>query len=49
LKFELWFHRGKQRFERVSKPAEATIEVKSGLCRDLGAIKLRLVPEKTGK
>lgn len=41
LKFELTFRRGKRRFEREAKPAEAAIQVKPGECRDLGAIKLK--------
>jgi hypothetical protein len=49
LKFELWFHRGKQRFESISKPAEATIQVKPGACCDVGAIALKLAPEKKKK
>ncbi len=35
LKFELTFRHGKQRFERATKPAEATVQVKPGECRDL--------------
>ncbi len=42
FKFELSFRRGKRRFERETKSAEAMIQVKPGECRDLGAIKLIL-------
>jgi hypothetical protein len=49
LKFELSFRRGKQRFEREVKSAEAGVPVKSGECRDLGAIKLKRVSEKAGE
>ncbi len=48
LKFELSFRRGKQRFERATKPAEGAIQLKPGECRDLGAIKVKPVPERTG-
>jgi RNA polymerase sigma factor (sigma-70 family) len=46
LKFELSFHRGKQRFEREGKPADALVQVKPSESRDLGAIELKLVHEK---
>jgi hypothetical protein len=49
MKFELSFQRGGRRFERPTKPAEATVQVKAGECRDLGAIKLQRVPEKSGE
>jgi len=45
-KFELSFHHGKMKFQREPKPADATISVKSGETRDLGAIKLKRAPEK---
>jgi hypothetical protein len=46
MKFELSFRRGKRRFERQMKPAEATVSLKPGECRDVGALKLKLLPEK---
>jgi hypothetical protein len=49
LKFELSFRRGERRFEREAKPGDPTIQVKPGECRDLGAIRLKLVPEKMGE
>ena len=48
-KFELSFHRGKLKFQREPKPADATISVKSGETRDLGAIRLKRAPEKEGE
>jgi hypothetical protein len=48
-KFELSFHRSKLKFQREPKPADATIQVKSGETRDLGAIKLKRAPEKEGE
>ncbi|HEY7154360.1 MAG TPA: sigma-70 family RNA polymerase sigma factor [Gemmataceae bacterium] len=47
LKFELSFRQGKRRFERETKPAEAGVQVKAGECRDLGAIKLKQVADRT--
>jgi RNA polymerase sigma factor (sigma-70 family) len=49
LKFELSIRRGWRRFERETKPADPAILVKPGECRDLGAIKLKLAPEKAGE
>jgi len=49
LRFELSFRHGKQRFERGLKPADSAIQVKPGECRDLGEIKLKLVPDKEGE
>jgi RNA polymerase sigma factor (sigma-70 family) len=49
LKFTLSFRRGKQRFEREAKPAEAAVQVKPDQSRDLGEIKLKLIPEKSGE
>jgi hypothetical protein len=49
LKFELSFQQGKRRFELERKPAERTVQVKAGEVRDLGAIKLKPVPEKEGE
>jgi hypothetical protein len=49
LKFQLSVRRGQQRFEHQTKPAEMAIQVKPGECRDLGAIKLKPVIEKTGE
>lgn len=46
LKFELSFRHGKRRFERISKPAEASIEIKPGETREIGTIKLKLFSEK---
>jgi RNA polymerase sigma factor (sigma-70 family) len=46
LKFELSFHHGRRRFERQTKPVEATIQVKPGERREMGAITLKLVPKK---
>ncbi|HEY7154362.1 MAG TPA: sigma-70 family RNA polymerase sigma factor [Gemmataceae bacterium] len=48
-KFELSFRHDKRIFEHATKPADAAIQVKPGECRDLGAIKVKLVPEKTGE
>ncbi len=48
-KFELSFHRGKRKFERTPKLVNSAIEVKAGECRDLGAIKVKLVPEQGGE
>jgi RNA polymerase sigma factor (sigma-70 family) len=48
-KLELSFHHGKMKFQREPKPADATIQVKSGETRDLGAIKLKRAPEKEGE
>ncbi len=48
-KFELAFHRGKLKFQREAKPADATVQVKSGETRDLGAIKLKRTPDKEGE
>jgi hypothetical protein len=49
MKFGLSFRRGKRLFERDPKPADATVQVKSGECRDLGEIRLKLVPERAGE
>ncbi len=48
LKFELMFRHGKRNFERGAKPAERAIQVKPGECRDLGAVKVRPLPERVG-
>jgi RNA polymerase sigma factor (sigma-70 family) len=40
-RFELSFRRGRQRFDREIKPADATIQVRPGECRDLGVLKLK--------
>lgn len=40
-KCELSFQRGKRKFARVQKLAHPAIEVKSGECRDVGAIELK--------
>lgn len=45
LEFQLSFRRRKQRFERATKPADPYVQVKPGACRDLGAIKLKSLPE----
>ncbi len=45
-KFEFTFRRGKHRFERAAKSADSAIQVKPGECRDVGAIKLRVAPNK---
>ena len=49
LKFELTFRHGRRRFERQSKPADVVIEVKPGEHRELGAIKLKRVPEEAAE
>jgi hypothetical protein len=49
LKFALSFRSGKRKFERETKPAKAAIQVKPGETLDLGAIKLKRVPEKAGE
>jgi hypothetical protein len=46
MKIQLTFRRGRRRFEREPKPVEAAIVVKPGECRDLGAINVRLVPDR---
>jgi RNA polymerase sigma factor (sigma-70 family) len=46
LPFELTFRRGRRNFERIAKSPEATIQVQTGACRDVGAIKLKPAPEK---
>ncbi len=46
-KFEFTFRRGKHRFERAAKAADPTMQVKPGERRDVGAIKLKLLAEKT--
>jgi hypothetical protein len=48
-KLALSFRRGKRKFERVAKPADPTIQVKSGECRDLGALKLKPLSERSGE
>jgi hypothetical protein len=48
LKFQLSFQRRKQRFERGTKPADHVdlyVPVQPGECRDLGAIRLKLLPD----
>jgi RNA polymerase sigma factor (sigma-70 family) len=47
LKFELSFRLGKRRFECETKPAEATIQVKPGACRDVGAITVKRIADRT--
>jgi RNA polymerase sigma factor (sigma-70 family) len=49
LKFQLSFHRRKERFERGTWPADPYIEVKSGACRDLGAIELKARAQDTNR
>ena len=49
LKFELSFQQGKRRFERTPKPAEPTVQVKPGECRDLGTLKLQRLSERAGE
>jgi RNA polymerase sigma factor (sigma-70 family) len=49
FEMELSFRRGKRRFERTAKPMEATIQVKSGETRELGAIQLKEAGEKGGE
>jgi hypothetical protein len=49
LPFELSFRRGRRDFAHQTKPADATVQIKPGACRDVGAIKLKPVPEKTGE
>jgi len=49
LKFALSFQRGKQRFQREEKADEATMHVKPGECRDLGAIKLKPLSKQSGE
>jgi RNA polymerase sigma factor (sigma-70 family) len=46
LPFELSFRRGRRDFERQPKSAEAAIQVKPDERRDVGAITLKLAPEK---
>jgi RNA polymerase sigma factor (sigma-70 family) len=46
VKFTLSFRSGRRRFEHETKPADPAIQVKAGEVRDLGAIKLKPVPEK---
>ncbi|HTU89470.1 MAG TPA: sigma factor-like helix-turn-helix DNA-binding protein, partial [Gemmataceae bacterium] len=46
-KLKLSFQLGKRKFERMPKLVNPAIEVKSGECRDLGAIKVKQVREKT--
>jgi hypothetical protein len=45
VKFELSFRRGSHPFERAAKATEATIRLKAGECRDLGAIELKPLAE----
>jgi RNA polymerase sigma factor (sigma-70 family) len=45
LQFNLSFHRRKQRFDRETKAVDPYTQVKPGACRDLGAIKLKPLPE----
>jgi RNA polymerase sigma factor (sigma-70 family) len=42
-KFELIFRHGTRRFEQQLKPDDPVVQVESGACHDLGAIKLKLV------
>jgi RNA polymerase sigma factor (sigma-70 family) len=49
VKFEMTFRRGQRRFERAKKSTEATMQLKPGECRDLGAIKLKQMTEKPGE
>jgi hypothetical protein len=46
LPFDLSFRRGRRDFERQTKPTEAAIQVKADERRDVGAITLKLAPEK---
>jgi RNA polymerase sigma factor (sigma-70 family) len=46
--FDLSFRRATRKFEREAKPAGATIQIKPGESRDLGAIRLKRIPEKAG-
>ena len=48
-RFELSFRQGKRQFERETKPAGVEIEVKPGETRELGAIKLKQIPENAGE
>jgi RNA polymerase sigma factor (sigma-70 family) len=48
-KWEMTFRRGQRRFERAKKSTEATMQLKPGECRDLGAIKLKQITEKPGE
>jgi RNA polymerase sigma factor (sigma-70 family) len=41
LKFQLSIGRGKRRFERITKPAETTIQVKPGETLDLGDVRVK--------
>jgi hypothetical protein len=47
--FELTFRRGRRYFQREATAGEATIQVKSGQTRELGAIKLKERGEKDGE
>src|SRR5262249_50268166 len=47
LKFHLSFHRRKRRFAPAPKPADPSIQVKFGECRDLGAIRLKMISEES--
>jgi RNA polymerase sigma factor (sigma-70 family) len=48
-KLTLSFHAGKRKFEHETKPADPAIQLKPAERRDLGAIKLKVVPEKPGE
>ncbi len=48
-KFELGFRQGKRKFERTPKLVNPAVEVKPGECRDMGAIKLKLLAEEPGE
>ncbi|HEY7154359.1 MAG TPA: sigma-70 family RNA polymerase sigma factor [Gemmataceae bacterium] len=49
ITFDLSFRRGRQRFERETKPADPAIQVEPGECRDVGVIKLKRAVEKAGE
>ncbi len=49
LTFELSIHHGKRKYEQAAKPADPTIQVKPGECRNLGSIKLKRIPETAGE
>jgi RNA polymerase sigma factor (sigma-70 family) len=45
LKCKLSFQRGRRKFERDPKPADADLQLKAGETRDLSALKVKLLPE----
>jgi protocatechuate 3,4-dioxygenase beta subunit len=45
LEFHLSFHRRRQRFERGTRAADPYIQVNPGSCRNLGAIKVKRLPD----